>query len=307
MGVALLFPGQGSQVVGMGRDLYEASQAARQLYSRADRLLGFGLSRLCFEGPEEALTRTENAQPAIFVTSLACLTAAQESGVIQLPDGVRFVAGHSLGEYTALVAAGALDFEAGLKLVWERGRLMQAASEATPSGMAAILGLAEEVVLEVCAEAEVEVANWNAPGQLVISGPKDALERAAELARSRGARRVVFLNVSGAFHSRVMAPAAAGLKPLIDAAPLRPAQVPVVANITARPMVSPDEIRAELREQILRPVRWQQSMEYIIKQGVRRFIELGPGKVLSGLLRRVDPRVEAVAIDGLAALGQRVS
>jgi len=305
--VALLFPGQGSQAVGMGRDLYAASPAARELFSRADRLLGFGLSRLCFAGPEEALTRTENAQPAIFVTSLACLAAAREAGVVRLPDQVGFVAGHSLGEYTALVAAGALDFEAGLKLVRERGRLMQAASEATPSGMAAVLGLAEEAVLQVCAEAGVEVANYNAPGQVVISGPKEALGRAADLARRLGARRVVFLNVSGAFHSRVMAPAAEGLRPLIDAAPLRPAQVPVVANITARPMVSPDEIRAELREQILRPVRWQQSMEYIIRQGVRRFIELGPGKVLTGLLRRIDEGVEAVAIDGLAALGQRVS
>ncbi len=307
MGVALLFPGQGSQTVGMGRDLYEGSAAARRVFEEADRILGFGLSRLCFDGPDEALTRTENAQPAIFVVSLACLAAAEEAGIVRVPDGVRFLAGHSLGEYTALVAAGALDFDAGLRLVRERGRLMQAASEATPSGMAAILGLDEDAVAGVCAEAGVEIANYNGPGQVIISGPKAALERAAELARQRGARRVIPLNVSGAFHARVMGPAAEGLRPLVDATGFRPARVPVVANVTAQPIVTPEEIRAELREQILRPVRWRQSMEYIINQGVRRFIELGPGKVLTGLLRRIDPGVDAVAIDGLAAIGQFVS
>lgn len=304
MGVALLFPGQGSQTVGMGRDVYEASPAARRLFDEADRILGFALSRLCFEGPEEILTRTENAQPAIFVTSLACLAAAREAGGLRIPDGVRFMAGHSLGEYTALVAAGALDFEAGLKLVRERGRLMQAASEAVPSGMAAVLGLGEAALAEICAETGVEIANYNGPGQIIISGPRPALERAAELARQRGARRVIPLNVSGAFHSRVMAPAAEGLRPLVDATEFRPARVPVIANVTARPIVTPEEIRAELREQILRPVRWHQSMEYIIGQGVRRFVELGPGRVLTGLLRRIDAGVEAVAVEGLAALSQ---
>ncbi len=307
MDVALLFPGQGSQTVGMGRDVYGASPAARRLFDEADRVLGFGLSRLCFDGPEEVLTRTENAQPAIFVTSLAYLAAAGETGIVRIPDGVRFMAGHSLGEYTALVAAGALDFDAGLRLVRERGRLMQAASGAIPSGMAAVLGLDEEAVAGICAEAGVEIANYNGPGQIIISGPKAALERAAEIARQRGARRVIPLNVSGAFHSRVMAPAAEGLRPLVDAAGFRPARVPVVANVTARPIITPEEIRAELREQILCPVRWHQSMEYIIGQGVRRFIEVGPGKVLTGLLRRIDPGVEAVAIDSLAALGQLVS
>ena len=304
MGVALLFPGQGSQTVGMGGDVYEASPAARRLFDEADRILGFALSRLCFEGPEEILTRTENAQPAIFVTSLACLAAAREAGGLRIPDGVRFMAGHSLGEYTALVAAGALDFEAGLKLVRERGRLMQAASEAVPSGMAAVLGLEEAALAEICAETGVEIANYNGPGQIIISGPRPALERAAELARQRGARRVIPLNVSGAFHSRVMAPAAEGLRPLVDATEFRPARVPVIANVTARPIVTPEEIRAELREQILRPVRWHQSMEYIIGQGVRRFVELGPGRVLTGLLRRIDAGVEAVAVEGLAALSQ---
>lgn len=285
--VAWLFPGQGAQDVGMGRDLYDNVPAARALFDEADQALGYSISRLCFEGPAGQLQETRHAQPAIFVTSLACLEAARGLGSLPTREPA-FVAGHSLGECTALVAAGALDFADGLRLVQERGRLMQEAAEQRSGAMAAILGLDEAAVTAVCAQAGAEVCNLNAPGQTVIGGPTEAVERALTLALERGAQRGVMLRVGGAFHTSLMAPAAAGMARAVEQAPLRDARVPVIANTDARPLVSAAGLRDELRRQITSPVRWQQSMQYLRTQGVVELVEFGPGRVLTGLARRID-------------------
>lgn len=284
----------------MGFGAYQSSAAAHSVFDEADSALGFPLSRLCFEGPEEELRQTVNAQPAILATSLACLARAREQG--QLPEAPLFVAGHSLGEYTALVVAGALGLADALRLVRERGRLMQEAGDRVASGMAAVLGLSEEALAAVCREATgsdggvVQVANLNSPGQIVISGTESALARAMELARARGARRVVRLNVSGAFHSPVMEPAATGLARALETLPLNGVQTPVVANVTARPVRQADEIRAELVAQLCAPVRWQHSVEHMVAEGVSTFVEIGPGNVLSGLIKRTCPQVQVINI-----------
>ena len=297
--VAYVFPGQGAQAVGMGRDLYEAFPAARAVFDEADAALGFALSALCFEGPAEELTRTINAQPALLTTSYACLAAARETGALPAAD---FVAGHSLGEYTALAAAGALSFGDAVRLARERGRLMHEAGLLQPGTMAAILGLDEGVLAEICRETGTVIANFNCPGQLVISGGVDSVARAVELAAARGASRTVTLQVSGAFHSPLMQPAVEGMKAALAAVAFRDAAVPVIANVTARPVTQADDIRRELLDQLTSPVRWQRSMEYAIARGVTRIIEIGPGRVLTGLMRRIDRSVETANIGDAAAI-----
>jgi [acyl-carrier-protein] S-malonyltransferase len=295
-----MFPGQGSQERGMGRDLYEGNAPARELFDRADELLGRRLSRLCFDGPDEQLNLTANAQPAIYVTSLACLAAARESGA--LAGEPAFVAGHSLGEYTALAAAGALKFEDGLRLVERRGELTQAASLATPGGMAAVLGIDEEAAAAVCAETGAELCNINSPGQLVIGGPTDAVAKACELALARGARKAVALDVSGAFHTSLMQPAVAGMCEAVGATELRAPATPFVANDRAGVLSDPAAIRDELVFQLTHPVRWVQCVEYMAAQGVTTFIEIGPGRVLAGLVKRIARDAELRNINGLASL-----
>ncbi|HXG42828.1 MAG TPA: ACP S-malonyltransferase [Dehalococcoidia bacterium] len=297
--LALLFPGQGSQQVGMARALYEASPAARRLLDAAQDLLGIPLLRLMFEGPAEELTDTANAQPAIFVASLACLAAAVEAGA--LPARPAFVAGHSLGEYTALVAAGALTFADGLALVRRRGELMAQAGRARPGTMAAIIGLDDGALEDLCRDTGVEVCNYNSPGQTVIGGAVEAVAEATARAKSLGAK-VVPLRVSAAFHTSLMAPAAEALARAIDGAPVRDALVPVVGNACARPLVSAQELREELKAQLTRAVLWHQSLQAMACAGVARFLEVGPGGVLTGLVRRTLPHAQALSVDGPESL-----
>ncbi len=294
---AYLFPGQGSQYVGMGRDLCDCSPVARAVFDQADSILDVALSQLCFDGPAELLNDTFNTQPAILVTSIAALRVLEEGGL----DSPAYVAGHSMGEFSALVAAGALSFEDGLRLVRERGRLMKQAGEQSPGGMAAVLGLEREPLEEICAAVREQsgeyagIANDNCPGQLVISGTADALERAMELAKEQGARRVVRLAVSIAAHSPMMAEAATEFRRLLDVTPFHEPTVPIVANATASPLSDPDDIRDALGRQLTSAVRWTESLRWMIGQGVIRFVEIGPKEVLTGLLRRIDRTVERLS------------
>lgn len=290
---ALIFPGQGAQTVGMGYELYTVSAAARAVFDEADAAAGFALSTLIFNGPQEQLTQTVNAQPAILTMSIAVLRALQETGKLPageaMASGPAFMAGHSLGEYTALVAAGSLSLSDAVRLVQRRGALMQSAGEHTQSGMAAVIGLAEDKLREVCREAGgiVVLANINAPDQIVISGEREALARASDLAKAAGARRVVPLAVSGAFHSPVMEYAANAFAADVNAAPIQNATVPIISNVTAQPIQDAAAIRKELVEQLTSPVNWVQSVNYMLDHGVTRYIELGPGTVLAGLVKRI--------------------
>jgi [acyl-carrier-protein] S-malonyltransferase len=284
----------------MGRDVYEQFPSARDLYDRADAFLGRPLTKLCFEGPDTELGKTSNSQPAIFLTSAALLTVARETGA--LAGQPLFVSGHSLGEYSALFAAGALDFEAGLRLVETRGRETQAAADATPGGMAAVLGLDEDATRAVCEEAGAELCNINSPGQLVIGGLKDNVARACELALARGAKRAIPLDVNGAFHTSLMQPAVAAMSDAVAAASIAPPRVPLVANATAQPVSDPAAIGDELVYQLTHPVRWVQCVEYMAAQGVTTFVEIGPGKVLTGLIKRIASGSETRNINGAASL-----
>ncbi len=290
--VALIFPGQGSQVVGMGRDLAAQYPAAAAVFAEADAVLGFPLSRLCFEGPAEVLTDTINAQPAILAASIAALRAWEATNGIPQP---RYVAGHSMGEYSALCAAGVLSLADGLRLVRERGRLMKRAGEAQPGGMAAVLGLDRALLEAACAQAGretgrvVQIANDNAPGQIVISGDRIALERAGELAKAAGARRVIPLAVSIAAHSPLMQSALDDFRRAVEATPMRPPAIPVISNVQARPLDGLSAIREELVLQLISPVRWTESVGWMAAQGVATFIEVGPGTVLTGLVKRIAP------------------
>ncbi len=290
----LLFPGQGSQEVGMGADIAAHSPAAAAIFQQADDILGFPLSQLCFEGPEDTLTDTINVQPALFVAGLAALRAVEEQ--LGHPIEAAAAAGHSLGEYTALVAAGALNFEDALRLVRERGRLMKLAGEIAPGGMAAIIALDTDKIAEICQQASAEsggpvvIANDNCPGQVVISGDEGALNRAMELATEAKARKVVRLAVSIAAHSPLMGAVQEEFAAAIAQADIRPPDFPVIANITARPLTDVDAIRQELVGQLQNSVQWTESMQYLIDQGNETFIEFGPGKVLAGLMKRIDRR-----------------
>jgi [acyl-carrier-protein] S-malonyltransferase len=303
---AFLFPGQGSQAPGMGRELAGAFPAARAVFERADAALGFPLSRLCFEGPEEDLRLTENTQPAILTCSIATLAVLREKGL--RPD---YVAGHSLGEYSALVAAGALDFDDAVRVVRRRGRYMQ---EATPNGvgaMAALLGLPDGKLDEICAAAAqgeiVSPANLNSPDQVVIAGHKGAVERAVALAQAAGAKRAVMLSVSAPFHCALMAPAQQRLAADLAATSFRDLATPLVNNFAAAEVRTAAAARQGLIDQVPNPVRWAASIQYLAGQGVTHFIEVGPGRVLTGLLRNIDRSLKGSNVEDLRSLEKLLS
>lgn len=295
MTLAFVFPGQGAQKVGMGAALAAAHPLARETFETADRVLGFALSRLCREGPAEELKKSSNTQPALLTHSVAAWRLLDAAGLAPA-----WVAGHSLGEYSACVAAGALSFEDALRLVRRRGELMYQAGVDRPGAMAAILGLEGPVVEAACAEAAgtgiVQAANFNAPGQVVISGEIAAVDRACELAKAKGAKRAIRLEVSGAFHSPLMGAASRGLNEALAAVAIRDARCPVIANVSARPVRQAGEIRAALEQQLLGAVRWEETMRFLLAHGAT-CVELGTGTVLRGLLRTLDKAAPSTNVD----------
>jgi [acyl-carrier-protein] S-malonyltransferase len=303
--LALIFPGQGSQYVGMGLDLYGEYREARSVFDEVDRALGFKLSKLCFEGPQEELDDTVNTQVAVLTMSLATLKAM---GDVQSVGEVSSVAGHSLGEYSALVAAGKIPLVDAVRLVRERGRLMKEAGERHPGGMAAVLGLAAEPVGEACAQAQVEtrttiqVANHNSPEQIVISGERAGLERAIELVKEKGARRVVTLAVSIASHSSLMESVSRGLREALLSINFSETDIPLVGNVTAKPLLRAEEIRDELIRQVVSPVQWVASVHSMVDQGVRTFVEIGPKDTLSKLMKRIVGDVQSISVGDVSAV-----
>ena len=286
---AFLFPGQASQAVGMGKDLCEAFPLARELFDMADETLGFGLTAICFDGPMEALSKTSVTQPAVFLHSVVCARLLAEKGVTPT-----IVAGHSLGEYSALVTAGVLDLQAALQLVRRRGELMQEAGMVRPGAMAAILGVDDADLVSLCAaDAGIVVAaNFNAPGQVVISGESEAVARVGVAAGEAGAKRVIDLPVSGAFHSELMQPAAEEMTQFLQAAEFKNPSVPVITNVTAAPETDAGRLQELLVAQITAPVRWTDSVKAVVASGVTDACEVGPGAVLKGLVRRIDRSVQ---------------
>jgi [acyl-carrier-protein] S-malonyltransferase len=292
--IAMIFPGQGSQSVGMGRGLAEAYPSAKAIFERADAVLGRPLSQLCFEGPEEELKLTVNTQPALYVVSAAALAVLREAGIE--PE---IVAGHSLGEYTALYAAGVFDFETGLKLVQARGKAMYEAGQARPGTMAALLSLEPDVVHEICKKASaakgcVVPANWNSPGQIVVSGDPEAVAEAVRLAQEAGSRRSLMLPVSGAFHSPLVQPAVEVMKKELAQAQMQAPHCKFVANVSAALVSDVETIRQGLADQIVSCVRWSESVETMAQAGANLFIEVGSGKVLTGLLKRIDKELQGL-------------
>jgi len=300
--VAYVFPGQGSQSAGMGFDLYGTYPAVRETFDEADASLGFPLSRLCFEGPDEELTKTHNVQPAILVTSVACLKALQQAATTDLP-APSFVAGHSLGEYTALVAAGALSLTDAVLLVRERGRLMYEAGLAMPGSMLALIGLDEQAVREISLQSGAEISNMNCPGQTVLSGAAQCLAEADRLARARSARAIP-LKVSGAFHSALMEPVINEFSRVVANFRFQPPAVPVISNVTAQPLTDAESVREELVRQLRHCIQWQGSVEYMVQSGVTAFYEIGPGKVLSGLIRRINSGLRTFNVSGIEDIAQ---
>lgn len=295
---AFLFPGQGAQVVGMGRQLVEKSPAARGLFDQAREILGYDLAKLCFEGPASELDRTDISQPAIFVTSLAALEGLKAESP-EIVAGCELAAGLSLGEYTALVFAGVMSFADGLRVVQRRGQAMQAASEATPSGMVSLLLLDRDKVAAICHEASavgtLRIANYLCPGNIVLSGTKPACQQAAVLAEAAGGK-VVHLTVAGAFHTEIMKPADEKLAEALAGVKLQAPRVPVYSNVDARPHSDPQEIGGLLVQQVVSPVLWEDSVRNMLSAGADRFHEIGPGKVLRGLLKRIDRKVDCQSV-----------
>jgi [acyl-carrier-protein] S-malonyltransferase len=327
--VAFLFPGQGSQAVGMGADIFAASEAAKRVFTAVDDALGFSLSTLCFEGPEETLRDTINAQPAIVAVSLAFLAAFQEALSPEAftwssPLTPDYLAGHSVGEWTALAVSGALDLRETLLAVRERGRLMEHEGTQCPGSMAAVIGMDTQTLQEICQEAtqqalselampahpgegRVVVANYNAPGQIVLSGEHQALKLASELAKSRGAKRVIPLAVSAAFHSPVMQPATDGLALVLSDMHIADARIPIIGNITASPLTTSEELRNELAKQVAASVRWGDTISYMVQVGVKTFIEIGPGQALTGMVKRIAKGINTLNIGNVADLEKAVS
>ena len=303
--LAFLFPGQGAQTTGMGRDFAESFPSAARVFEEAGRTLGWDVAARCFEGPQEELDRTSVSQPAILTTSVAIVAALREAGAGQVLECAA-AAGLSLGEYSALVMAGALNFTDALRLVQQRGRFMEEACAQNPGAMASVIGLDDEIVEALCAQARevgmVVAANFNCPGQVVVSGARDAVARLSDLARERGARKVVPLAVSGAFHSPLMEPAAARLDAALKATPFAPCTMPVIANVTAEPVRAPDEVRSALARQVKSPVLWSRSVRRLAQEGCTRFVEVGPGKVLTGLVKRIAPECKVANVSSVEAL-----
>ena len=310
--IALVFPGQGSQYVGMGRDIYEASPAARSVFEQAQSVLDFDLKRLCFEGPEEQLNDTHFTQPALVTVSVALLEALRERwGALGLSVAPRYAAGHSLGQYSALVAAGSLDLAEAVLLVRERGRLMKESGAINPGGMAAIIGLEDAALESVCARAReqgiVYPANFNSPGQIVISGELTALAAAMQMAVADGARRAVQLAVSIAAHSPLMQQAAEQFSDVLGRINLGDARVPVVSNVTAQALTFADDLRIDLARQITRSVRWAQSVQEMLAGGATTFVEVGPGQVLAGLIKRTAKEAQVLNVSDLKSLERSVT
>jgi [acyl-carrier-protein] S-malonyltransferase len=300
--IAFVYPGQGSQTVGMGKELADSSETVQDIFTRADKALGEELSSLIFNGPQEKLTLTTNAQPSLLTTSIAILEKFKQANLT--PE---YVAGHSLGEYTALVAVGALSFEDAVRTVRKRGEFMEEAVPAGQGTMAAILGMSSDDLHAVTEEISglghpVQLANINCPGQIVISGSAEGVKRACELAKEKGAKRAIPLEVSGPFHSSLMEPAAEKLRSVLDQIEIIDASVPVVANVNAEEMTSAEQIKENLVKQLYSPVLWENSVQYMLDQGVDTFIEIGPGKVLSGLIKKVNRRVTTYAISDTETL-----
>ena len=296
---ALLFAGQGAQAVGMGKDLAEKYPSARAWFDRAHAALGYDLAAICFNGPDAELTKTENAQPGIFLVSWVAFQLLKE----HVPD-LKFdaTAGLSLGEFTALAAAGVMSFEDGLRVTRQRGKFMQEACDATRGGMAAVIGLDEAPTREVCADAGVVLANLNCPGQLVISGETERIARAVELAKAKGAKRAIALPVAGAYHSPLMENAKARLQAELAEITIAAPSVPVISNVTALPQGTPSGISSRLVEQVTSPVLWETSMRYLLAHDFTRFIELGPGTALSGFMKRIDKNAQMLNVADVASL-----
>ncbi len=291
--VAYLFAGQGSQYVGMGKDLYNNFPEARSVFDKAENILGFDLKRLCFEGPEDALSRTSISQPAIVTTSIAAFEAFKTKPGI----APSYMAGLSLGEYSALISSGSLSFEDGIRLIKIRGELMDEAAKKYPGKMVAVLDLDPEKIKEICLNTQAEIANFNCPRQIVISGKVESVERAADLCAKAGAKRVIMLEASGGFHSSLMLEASIKFRGALEKTGIKPPVVPVVSNYTAKLQVKPSEIIDNLVHQICSSVRWEDSIRLILSKGICNFIEFGPGKVLKGLMQRIDPGAQVVNIE----------
>jgi len=297
---AFLFPGQGSQTIGMGKDLYENSPAAKKLFDEVDAKLGEPLTQYMFEGPEEELNRTWNCQPAIMIMSLACLASTQEASENSIPEP-NLIAGHSLGEYTALVVSGVMALSDAISLVRERGRLMEEACKLLPGNMAAILGLDQVEIEKICNKTGVQMANINSPTQIVISGEEKKIDHAISLAKEHGARKVILLPVSGAFHSYLMGSALSGMIKALGSVEFQNPSVPVIGNCTALPLNADREVKEELTEQLCGCVQWHECISYMLSNNINNFIGFGPGKVLTGLVRQISKEPSIMTVNDFSS------